>query len=787
MTKTIINIDLKNATLDEALATIQRITPFKFNFKTADIAQVNGIWYKKQRVPVSNILTDLLANTSLQYEQVGNYILVTTIKKPLIHRVTIINQESSRNNIEEATTGCALLQSVTVASVTTKKSIRKVTTGHHRLSINSIKNMAMAGGEPDVLKSLQLLPGIQTSAEGTTNLSVRGGSYDQNLMLLDEAAVYNPTHTLGFFSAFNTDALKDVSIYKGIFPAQYGGRLSSVVDIRMKEGNSVAQKVTGGIGLLASRLTWEGPVKKERSSFLLSGRYSNIGLLLNLSHISNLIKISSKDSKVAFYDLNARFTTQLGNKDRLSISAYLGHDKFFMHLIDKTNLMKWGNITFSTQWNHAFNNRLFVNTSLHYSRYNYSNASFRESRDFTWHGHIQEMTAKTYFDWMINSNNHLQAGVGIAVQDVLPGKVVPNNDSAASKKVSLNNRRSARLFVYVSNEQKISSRIHISYGIRATGFAALGDAVVYRYNEGMSAPIDSTYYPKGKIVQSYFAAEPRITSSMLLGNNTSVKISYGRNYQFQHLLTNSSVGLPTDMWISADSYFKPQYANQFATGVYKTFRNDLYEASIEGYYRKSYNIIDFKDNADVFMNAHMETQVLTGEGKGYGIELLAKKNKGQSTGWISYTWSKSFRRINGINNNEWYPPTYDHRHNLSLVYNRPVTKRLHIAASWVYRSGGRTTIPVGTYIYNGVRFFYYGKRNGYTLPANHRLDISLTWHEKFKKKRKWQGEWNISVYNAYNRKNIFALYISEIVANDAKAYQVYLTGILPTITYNFTF
>lgn len=849
--KVIVSIELKNARLDEAFSKIQQLSPFKFNYKTADVAGIKGLNYQQQHISVKKALTDLLANTSLQFEQVQHYILITKIKSQSQQHVTIygfvkaVNSgesligatvsitgkkiytsttnaygfysltvpaaetysincsyvsyndlekqtsatETHQNNIELRPKECVLLDSITVSTAVKKNIVKSAVTGYHRLSVTSLKKMAMAAGEPDVLKSLQLLPGIQTSAEGTTNLSVRGGSYDQNLILLDEATVYNPSHSLGLFSAFNTDALKDVSIYKGVFPAQYGGRLSSVIDLRMKEGNNKKRSVTGGIGLLAGRLTWEEPVKKEIASFMVSGRYSNIGFLLNRAKISNMIKIRSEDSKVSFYDLNAKFNTKLGNKDRLYLSAYTGHDKFYMHLIDKWNRMEWGNTTFSTRWNHVFNANLFANTSFLYSNYNYSNGSFRDFRDFTWRAYLREITAKTDFDWVINAANHIKLGAGISMQDVLPGKVAPNKDNTASRFVSLNNRRSAQLFAYINNEQKSGKWLRFAYGIRATGFAALGDAMVYSYNADRSATIDSTWYGKGKIVKSYFAAEPRITTAILFSRTASLKISYGRNYQFQHLLTNSSVGLPTDLWIPADSYFKPQYADQYAAGIYKTFANEAIEASMEAYYRRSYNVPDFKDNADVFMNPHIETQILTGQAKGHGVEWLLKKNKGRWNGWISYTWSRSLRKIDGINNNEWYAPTFDHRHNLSVVYSHSITQRLSIAASWIYRSGGRTTVPIGSYMFNGTRFFYYGKRNGYTLPANHRLDINVVWKEKLRKKRKWEGEWNLNVYNVYNRENVFALYINPTPYDYplTRATQVYLMGILPTITYNFKF
>ena len=850
MDKVIISIELKNASLAEAFARIESLTPFKFNYKTADIAGIKGINYKQQRVTVKRILTDITVNTSLQFEQLDNYIVVKKTGKASARNITIYGFVTAANSGESLigatvniagnksystitnaygfysltvppaayTVNCSYvgfkdvdttvdlqrthqrniqlvlnehtpLQTVIVATAAKKNTVKSTNTGYHRLSIAEIKKITMPGGEADVLKSLQFLPGIQTSAEGTTNLSVRGGSYDQNLILLDEAPVYNPTHTLGFFSAFNTDALKDVAIYKGVFPSWYGSRLSSVVDVRMKEGNAKKYTVTGGLGFLASRLTVEGPIEKDRSSFIVSGRYSNIGMWLKIPAIANKINQNTKNSRVSFYDLNVKLNKQLGAKDRLYLSAYTGYDNFFLNAINKENEMNWSNTTVTARWNHIFNSRLFSNTSLLYSNYKYSYDLLEDTRSFTWRANLKELTFKTDFDLTINGNNQLKFGTGITLQDVLPGQVIQRSASSISKEVQLNNRSSAQLFAYINNEQKISKRISLSYGLRATWFAALGDAMVYRYNADTSAVVDSNYYSKGKIMKSYVGMEPRATLRMLLSSTASLKFSYGRNYQFQHLLTNSSVGLPTDLWMPSDSYFKPQYADQFAAGFYKTILNDSYEGSIEGYYRRSYNIIDFKDNAEVFLNDKIETQVLTGQQKGYGLECMLKKNSGASTGWISYTWSKALRRINGVNNNEWYPPTYDHRHNISFVYSYSISKRAGVSVNWVYRSGGRTTIPVGTYIFYGTRWLYYGKRNEYQLLANHRLDVSATWKSREKPNRKWQGEWVFSVYNAYNRQNVFALFINQSYDRytTSKATQVYLTGILPSLTYNFKF
>jgi hypothetical protein len=849
ISKVTINIELNNATLKEALAKIEKLTSFKFTYKTADVSDIKHLQYHQRQVSLKKVLDDLLLKNGLYYELLQNTILVkkrrqaseiatvfgivtaaqsgealigatislsgdnsyTTVTNAygfysltvpageytlsgsfvgfnnLSEQVSV--DESHRRNIGLQVKEADTLQAVMVTSSGKKSMVQNVVTGNLRLSTAEIKKIAMGGGEPDVLKSLQFLPGIQAAAEGTTNLSVRGGSYDQNLILLDEAPVYNPTHSLGFFSAFNADALKDVAIYKGVFPAQYGGRLSSVIDIRMKEGNSQQHTFSGGVGLIASRLTYEGPIKKGKSSFMISGRYSNTGTVLNTAYKLGIIDAGTNSNKISFYDLNAKFNTVLGSHDRLYLSAYTGHDNFYLFPLDMGTRMNWGNTTVTARWNHIFNSHLFANTSLLYSNYKYTHYILDGARDLSWRANLKEVTLKTDFDWSTNKNSLLKFGAGITGQDVLPGKTLPDSDHSPAQSVALNNRKSVQAFAYLNHEQKINKRISVSYGIRATGFAALGDAMVYRYNADTSAVVDSTFYGKGKIVKSYFGAEPKATVRFLLSTLTSLKVAYGRNYQFQHLLTNSSVGLPSDLWMPSDAYFKPQYADHFSAGIYRSFAGEAWEASMELYYRKSYNVIDYRDNAELFLNDKVETQLLTGQAKGYGVELLVKKNKGVATGWISYTLSKASRQIDGINNDEWYPASYDRRHNLSVVYNQTLSKRLSFSANWVFRSGNRTTMPLGSYAFNGMSFTYYSTRNGYALPAHHRLDLSVTWHGKLREKRRWQDEWVLSVYNVYNRQNVVALFVRQDPDNYSylKPYAVYLGGVIPSITYNFKF
>lgn len=847
-----IDINLVNVTLEAALNQLSTLSGLKFNYKTADIAGINGIHYQAKQAPVKKVLADLLSYGALVFEEAGDHIIIKKNNRSSKNEIRVYGFVSAKesgealagatvsitgNNADGYTTAtnsygfysltvpkaqyrliCSYagfgdfeqtlevnntihnniemtlkkeneLKTVEVVASGNKNLVKRPFTGYHRLNITEIKKIAMAGGEPDVLKSLQFLPGIQAANEGTTNLSVRGGSYDQNLILLDEAPVYNPTHTLGIFSVFNTDALKDVSIYKGVFPAQYGGRLSSVVDVRMKEGNSKQPEAFGGIGLLASRFSYEGPIQKDKSSFMISGRYSNLGALLNLSRKIGLLKFEPTNSNVSFYDLNLKINPILGNRDRLFLSAYFGHDMFYLNVIDHGNKMIWGNATVSGRWNHVFNASVFANTSLLFSNYQYASEQLDDGRNFRWKANLKEITLKTDVDWTIGRGNIVKSGLGITWQNVSPGSVAPLSQSSVVKPVVLNNRPSVQAFAYFNNEHRLGKKISLNYGLRATFFGALGDAWVYKYAADGVTAVDSTYYPKGKIVQSYMTIEPRANLRLLVSANTSLKLSYGRNYQFQHLLTSSSVGLPTDIWLPSDYYFKPQYSDQYAAGVFTAVADNRFETSLELYYRKSKNVIDFRDNADVFLASKIETQILTGEAKGYGAEWMLKKNKGSSTGWISYTYSKALRRIEGINNNDWYPPVYDHRHNFSIVYNLHLSRRLMIGANWVFRTGGFTTLPEGTFIYAGSRFLYYSQRNGYQLPAYHRMDISITLKQKDKQHKKWKGEWVLSVYDVYDRKNVFSLFVSQdpIFYSTTKAQMVYLTGILPSLTYNFKF
>lgn len=666
--------------------------------------------------------------------------------------------------------------------------------GSQLLSISAIKQMPAVLGETDLVKSLQLLPGIQSTNEGTTNLSVRGGSFDQNLFLLDDAPVYNPSHALGFFSVFNSDAIKSVKVYKASFPAQYGGRLSSIVDIHMKEGNNKQLDVSGGVGLIASRLTLEGPLIKDKASFIVSGRYSYAGLTANgAGLLGQSLRIGSlmdfnADNEINFYDINAKVNYKINDKNHLFLSAYTGSDHFYYYAIDDNSSMDWGNITGTARLNHVFNSKLFSNTMFIFSKYNYSYILKDDARHFKWSSNLQEMDVKTDFDYFLNPENHIKFGVSAENHYYSPGKVEPRDETSITKPFTLDRQRAIIGTAYLNNEQKISDKIGLDYGLRYSAFFLLGESTVYSYSPEMEK-IDSVKYAKGELVKFYQSLEPRLSIRYQLNGNSSVKLSWSKTVQFQHLIGNSSVGLPSDVWIPASTSIKPQSANQIAIGYYRSFAENRYEFSSEAYYRKMYNVIDYRDNADLFLNPHVETQVLAGKGQSYGLEFYLEKKNSALTGWLSYTLSKTSKQIEGINNNNSYPANYDKRHNLSLLLNYKLSPSWSVSSIFKFTSGGFATIPEGTFNYYGAAFNYYTARNAYKLPPYHRLDLSFNYQSRKNEHRKWKTEWNFGVYNVYDKKNIFALFmkLDNYDFRYSQGTKMYLYGITPFITFNFKF
>ena len=666
--------------------------------------------------------------------------------------------------------------------------------GYNSLSIKKIKSIPSIAGESDLMKSIQLLPGIQVANEGTSNFNVRGGSYDQNLILLDEAPVYNPSHALGFISTFNSDAIKNVEIYKGVFPAQYGGRLSSVVDISMNEGNKQKLTSTGSVGAIASRFTIEGPVFNEKSSFLISGRYSYAGKVLN-----TLIKLNPRflklderlnsNNDINFYDFNLKYNIEINPKNRLYFSTYKGHDDFYASNIDNAASLDWGNTTATLRWNHIYSPKLFSNIMLIYSNYNYSYILKDDSRHFRWYSDMSEYDLKADYDYFISSSIKIKTGFAVNNHSFSPGGIEPRDSASITKGFKLDGKKTLDAAVYMAINQTVTDRISVDYGLRFNNMLNIGPGKVYAYNEDMSVVTDSTVYGRNKAIKYYQGLDPRVSVRYLLNQKSSVKLAYGHTTQFLHLLSNSSVGLPTDVWIPPDKYIKPQSADQYSVSYFMNFPKRKLELSVETYYKAMNNVIDYFDNADLFLNSHIETQIKTGKGTSYGLELMVEKVSGHFTGWISYTLAKTTLQIDGVNKNNPYPARYDIRHNLSITGSYQIGQTLSVSSTFRITSGGFITIPKGTFYYGGGSFNYYTDRNGYNLPVYNRLDLALTYKSRRSMTRKWKSEWSFSIYNVYGRKNLFSLFImpDDIYLSNSKAYKMYLFNTVPSVSYNFKF
>ncbi len=709
--------------------------------------------------------------------------------------------ETDTVNLSTNLTKVLLLhQSITTlneVTITKNRLVSSTSMSMIHVNLPQVKRIPSFTGEPDLIKGLQFLPGVQTSNEGTANFNVRGGSNDQNLILLDEAPVYNASHALGFYSIFNIDAIKSVTFYKGGFPAHYGGRLSSVVDITMKEGNSRKFEASGGIGLTASNITLQGPIIKEKLSCLVSARYSYVGQVANVlvgSVGRDLLQIWSlrnfgTGNDINFFDLNAKINYDLNARNHIYLSFYSGGDHFSSFALNGNNILDWGNRTSTLRWNHLFSQRLFSNTSLYYSNYHYSYSINESARNFIWNSNIKETGLKHDITYYWNLHNTITSGISIVYHYFSPGTITLNGGQSPVKPTSLEDRNAVEIAAYIANDQKITSKLSLNYGLRYSNYSLLGAGTVFSYNPAMTIVTDTTYYSKGSVMKFYQGIEPRVNLTFLLNEKNSIKASYNFVTQYLHQLSNSSIGLPTDTWVSPDFYIKPQTANQFVVGYYTSaFQNKL-NVSFEGYYKILNNIIDYRDNADLFMNPKIETQILTGHGKSYGMECSIEKEEGKLTGWISFTLSETKHKIDGVNENKWYHPRYDIRHNFSVVANYALSSKWTFSTSFKLTSGGYVTLPEGTFIYNDVAFPYYSGRNGYALPLYHRLDIAAYFSPHKNINKHLKSQWVFSIYNVYFHKNVYALYVrqDDNTLNASNIYYMYLFGAVPTVTYNFKF
>jgi hypothetical protein len=698
-------------------------------------------------------------------------------------------QSSQKMDIELSP---AFVESESIVIVAKKEdaNIQSMQMSTANMDVETIKKVPVVLGEIDLLKSIQLLPGVTTVRENASGFNVRGGAVDQNLILLDESPIYNSAHLLGFFSVFNSDAIKDAQLYKGGIPAQYGGRLSSVLDVRQKEGNNKSYRLTGGIGLISGRLMMEGPIQKDNGSFLVAGRRSYGDLLLKAFDLIG-------DNSIYFYDLNLKANFALGSNDRLFASGYLGEDDFKMGEVFAN---AWGNSAFTLRWNHLFSDKLFSNFSAIYSDYKYSLDMY--VRGLNWESHIINYNPKWDFSWFLSDRHQLDFGAGAIYYKFQPGKILPIDDSTVSETV-LDEKYALEPAAYLSYNHKLSTNLRLQYGLRFSTFSRLGRQTIYQYEN--DNPIvynsdlgiyqngvvsDSVEYGSGDAISRFSGLEPRFSARYLFNEQSSMKLSYNRMRQYVHLISNNTSPTPLDIWTPSGPFIEPQIADQFAIGYFRNFDENMYEASLEVYYKSLQNQLDYVDGADLTLNNNLETEILTGDGRAYGAELYIKKNRGRLTGWLSYTLARTERRIPGltpddpgINDGAYYPSNYDKTHDLSVTAIYEINKKWSLSSNFVYASGAPISYPVSKYEYGGLIMSQYEDRNQQRLPAYHRLDIGATLSDKL------GGDWIFSLYNVYNRKNAYSIEFEQDKDNpvNTQAVMTYIFGIVPGITYNFQF
>ncbi len=680
----------------------------------------------------------------------------------------------------ELTSKQLLIKEVVVQGKLENDNVVKTEMSTTKMDVKSIRRIPALLGEVDVIKAIQLLPGVQASSEGASGFSVRGGGIDQNLIILDEATVYNASHLMGFFSVFNNDAIKDVTLYKGDIPACSGGRLASLLDVRMKDGNMKRFAATGGIGIISSRLTLESPIVKDKASFIISGRRTYADLFLKLSD-----NVMLKDNSLYFWDLNAKGNWIIDQNNRLYLSAYLGKDVF------KGNMfaLGWGNSTLTLRWNHLFSQKLFTNFTALYSKFNY-NLGIPKGQPgaFDWTSSLTDYGLKADFTYFLNTDNTLRFGVSAIYHSFMPGIAKGLGDDSFFNEYSVPNNYAWEDGVYVSNEQKVNARLSLKYGIRYSLFQNVGKGTIYNFNSNYDT-ISSTVYPYGEVFNYFHGLEPRLGVNYQITETSSIKGSYSRSRQYMQLASNSTSGAPFDVWFPSSPNVQPQISDQYALGYFRNFYKNHLETSIELYYKAMQHTIDFKDHAELLLNRQLEGELRFGKSWAYGAEFYVKLQLEKWSGWVSYTLSRSERKIDGINNNKIYLSPHDKLHSISVVLSYDISKRLSAGANWVYASGSPVTFPTGKFTYGNTIVPVYSDRNTYHMPDYHRLDISVTLKGKEKLGRKWHGEWNFSVYNAYARNNAWVINFrqDEDNPNVTIAEKTYLFSLIPSITYNFNF
>ncbi len=654
------------------------------------------------------------------------------------------------------------------------------------LSQAVIKKIPALLGEVDVIRSIQLLPGVTTIGEGASGFNVRGGGIDQNLVLMDEATIYNSSHLFGFFSVFNPDAVKDVKLYKGGIPAQYGGRLSSILDVRLKDGNYKEIEGTGGIGAIFSRFAIEAPIIEDEMSVILAGRRSYIDVLAQ-----PFLQDGLEDSQFYFYDFTGKLNWKIGDDDQVFASYYNGRDVFGAGFI-----FNWGNETFTLRWNHLFSDKLFFNLTGLYSNYDYQIGFGADDQDrFDWNSDIMTFGVKGAFTYFLDKNNTADFGFEATDYKFEPGNAVGISDGIPVP-ISLDLQHALEGAVYFNLESDITELFSINAGLRYSGYSYMGpsDAIYYGdTTRGNPRPvIGRESFDGGESIATYFNLEPRLSMKYILDETSSVKASYNRMAQYLHLLSNTAASTPLDLWTTTTNNIEPQLADQVALGYFKNFDDNMWETSVEGYYKALGNQIEYIDGADLLLNEELAADLLFGEGRAYGIEFYVKKAKGDFTGWISYTLSRSELLIEGISNDDWYPTRFDQTHNLSAVGIYDFSPKWSASANFALASGTPATFPTNRYEIQGfvLPHNFENNRNNFRIPWYHRLDLSLTWDWDAGEDDAWDDELVLSIYNVYNRRNPFSIYFRENndMRGQTEAVRFAVFGsIVPSITYNFAF
>lgn len=687
-----------------------------------------------------------------------------------------------------------LLEAVEITAEKANQNVTSMDIGVQKMDAKTIKGIPQFMGEVDIIRSIQLLPGVSTVGEGATGFNVRGGNIDQNLILLDEANVFNSSHLFGFFSVFNADAVKDLTLYKGGIPARYGGRLSSVLDVRQKEGNSKRFAGSAGLGLISSRIMLEGPIVEDKVSFMVAGRRSYGDLLVPI------FNSDFKGDQLFFYDVNAKINYKISDKDRLYLSGYFGADKF---KFGKEFQSYWGNTTATLRWNHLFGPRLFSNFSAVYSDYNYALGIPEGNQAFEWKAGIRNTNVKADFSFFPNPSNTISFGVDGIYYDFTPGVAKGLGDETILDEVKIQGENATELAAYISNEQTITTTFSIQYGLRYSYFMNMGPRVINLYADDNPVSdeeiIGTRTYKKGEVIKDYGGIEPRIALNYTFSERTSFKAGYNRMRQYLHLVSNTTAATPLDIWSPAGKYIKPAIVDQISLGYFRNFKTNAYQASAEIYFKQYQDLLDYKNNAELLLNDHIETELLQGKGRAYGLEVQIEKVKGDLTGWISYTLSRSELQVEGINSDEFYPSNYDKTHDISVVAQYQLNDKWNFGGNFSFMTGRPVTYPDSRYVYEGIVVPNYTNRNGARAPAYHRLDLSATLTPQKKKDKvlffinrpdSWQSSWTFSVYNAYARKNPYSIFFKQNPDNPqiTDAYRLTIFGsIIPGITYNLSF